>query len=325
MYPDLELLRKSIAETSVNSLFLERNMDRVLLHLMDYLNPVRQAITRKPGSGTGYQGYIRTPGITTNTFDDVLDLDDITDPNEKTGTYTELNLPYKTIGSKGRIYRRVQKTGRSVADLFREEVEGKAAELRDAEEMRIYWGNSPTANTLQFPGLNSYMVTNATSQVVALTNTGVGVTLTLAKLDEAIDANRGNPGLIVTSRAGRRKLNALLVANQRFIGSTEIAGGFRVMTYNDIPVVASTNIPDSLNITSGGTVSALTGGSTTCMFIVDTDPGVLWMDVLTEVFMKLLAETSPQWQEFAMLQDQTLVLKDYRKVSQLTGIAILGT
>lgn len=317
MGPDLSLLKKSLGESDISSLYQSRELDKVLVKLVDYLNPLRQNMDRKSGSGTGYQNYRRAAGLTANAFSDNIDVIETDSIEEKAGAYTELYLPYKTIASRGRVYRRVQKTGASVADLLREEIEGKAIELRDAEERRVFWGNSPTANSKQFPGLNSYMNSN-TGQIVALTNTGVGVTLTLEALDQAIDLNLGYPGLILTSRTGRRKLNALLQAQQRFVDSIEIRGGFKVMSYNGIPVLPCTNIPDTLNITSGGTISALTGGSTTCFWFIDLQE--VFMSVLTEVTMMPLARTTSQYEEFDMFMDETLVVRDYRKVSLLTGV-----
>lgn len=317
MGPDLSLLKKSLGESDVSSLYQSRELDQVLIKLVDYLNPLRQNMTRKPGSGTGYQAYTRVAGITANSFGDNIDVVETDSAEEKTGTYDEIYLPYKTILSKGRVYRRVQKTGAQIADLMREEIEGKAIELRDAEEYRVFWGNSPTANSKQFPGLNSYLNAH-TGQIVALTNTGTGVTLTLDALDQAIDLNLGNPGLILTSRTGRRKLNALLQAQQRFVDSIEIAGGFKVMSYNGIPVLPCTNIPDTLNITSGGTVSALTGGSSTAFFIIDLQD--VFMSVLSEVTMMPLARTTSQYEEFEMFMDETLVVRDYRHLSAVTGV-----
>lgn len=61
--------------------------------------------------------------------------------------------------------------------------------------------------------------------------------LTLAKIDEAIDLARGDVDLIVTSRQVRRKINSLLQAQQRFNDTTELAGGFRVLTYDGLPIV----------------------------------------------------------------------------------------
>jgi hypothetical protein len=116
-------------------------------------------------------------------------------------------------------------------------MEAKAREIRDAEEYRIFWGNHPTANTKQWSGLSHQLNAN-TAQIVALTNNYAD--MTLEKMDEVLDTNIGNPGLLVVSRTGRRKVNALLQAQQRFVDRTEIAGGFRVMTYNEVPIVPST-------------------------------------------------------------------------------------
>lgn len=321
MGPDLQLLMKAIHESNVNSLFLERELDSILVQLVDYLNPLRQNIDRPSGSGTGWQGYQRAPGITALTFQDNIDINDTDSIAEKTGTYTELYLPYMTIASRGRVGRRVQKTGATVADLLRTEIEMKARELADAEEFRMFWGNSPTPNTKQFPGLNSYLNAH-TGQLVAMAANGAGATMTLEKLDEAIDLNLGNPGLILTSRTGRRKLNALLQAQQRFVNTVEIRGGFKVMEYNGIPVLPCTNIPDTLNISSGGTITALTGGSTTAFFIVDTRDA--FMSVLTEPTFMPLARTTSQYEEFDMFMDETFVLRDYRHLSALTGVKARG-
>jgi len=314
--PDLTLLKKSLEEADISALFKDREIDRVIVELVDFLNPVRQSLQRRPGSGEGYIVRKRAAGITAAT-----DVDDTDSFVEETGTYTEAFFPYKTIGTQGKVSRRVQKTGRSIADLLREEMESKAREVRDLEEQRIFFGDSPTANSKQWAGLNRQMVNNPT-QIVALTNTGVGVDLTLEKLDEVIDLNIGNPGLIVTSRTGRRKLNALLQAQQRFVDRTEIAGGFRVMTYNDIPVVASTNIPDVLDITSGGTVSSLTGGSSTVIFVIDLQD--VFMSVLTEANVMPLARISSQFETFDIFMDETLVVRDVRHVSMITGIKARG-
>ena len=317
MGPDLSLLKKSLGESDISSLYQSRDIDAVLVKLVDYLNPLRQNMDRKPGSGTGYQGYQRTAGLTSGTFQNVIDVVETDTIEEKAGAYSELYLAYKTIASRGRVYRKVQKTGASIADLMREELEGKAIELRDAEEFRTFWGHSPTPNTKQFPGLNSYLNAH-TGQVVALTNTGTGVTLTLEAMDQAIDLCLGNPGLILTSRVGRRKLNALLQAQQRFTDLIEIKGGFKVMSYNGIPVLPCTTIPDTLNITSGGTISALTGGSSTAFFVVDLQD--VFMSVLTEPSLLPLARTTSQYEEFDMFMDETLVVRDWRKVSAITGV-----
>lgn len=74
-------------------------------------------------------------------------------------------------------------------------------------------------------------------------NAGSGVVdksanvLALADIDEAIDTALGQVDVIVTSRAIRRKINALLQSVQRFNDSIEVAGGFRVLTYDGLPII----------------------------------------------------------------------------------------
>lgn len=64
-----------------------------------------------------------------------------------------------------------------------------------------------------------------------------GAYLSLELIDEAIDTARGEVDLIVTSRRVRRAINALLQAQQQFVDRTEIAAGFRVLTYDGLPIV----------------------------------------------------------------------------------------
>lgn len=64
-----------------------------------------------------------------------------------------------------------------------------------------------------------------------------GEYLSLNLVDRAIDNSRGDVDLIVTSRHVRRKLNSLLQAQQQFVDKTQVPGGFRVLTYDGIPIV----------------------------------------------------------------------------------------
>jgi len=85
-------------------------------------------------------------------------------------------------------------------------------------------------------------------------STGTGVvdgaagTLTLALIDGAIDAARGEVDLIVTSRIIRRKINSLLQAQQQFNDRTEVAAGFRVLTYDGLPIVTDLHWETSTDI-----------------------------------------------------------------------------
>jgi hypothetical protein len=74
-------------------------------------------------------------------------------------------------------------------------------------------------------------------------NAGSGVVdassayLSLALIDQAIDNSQGDVDLMITSRAVRRKINSLLQAQQRFNDTVEVSAGFRVLTYDGMPIV----------------------------------------------------------------------------------------
>ncbi len=313
MGPDLKLLQKALEESDVSALFKIPEIDQMMVQLVDFLNPLRQSLRRVPGSGDGYLVYKRAPGTT-----QAVDIDDVDTIAEETGVYTELKFLYKTLATQGRLSRRVQKTGRSIADLMREELEAKSSEIRNAEDNRMFYGNFPVSNAKQWDGLAKTMDDNTAQIVTAGTDASDGNDLTTEKLDEVLDVNIGNPGLIVTSRLGRRKLNALLVAQQRFVDRTTIAGGFRVISYNDVPIVATTNIPSVQERDSDGSIVSLTGGSTTSLFVVDLMD--VFMSVLTEITVMPLARTSSQFELFDIFEDAALVVRDARHVSTMSGI-----
>jgi hypothetical protein len=309
---DLTLLKKSLEEVDFTGLFHDRTIDRLLIELVDFQNPLRMIMRRVPGSGEGYMVRKRTPGTTAAT-----DVDDTDTFTEETGSYTEEFFSYKTLGTQGKVTRRVQKTGRLVTDLLAEEMEAKSREVRDLEEFRMFWGQTPDGNTKQIKGLNAHM-NDLTTQIVALTNNSVGAPLTLKKFDEVMDkVITGPPGLIVTSRAGRRAINSLLQSTQRFNDRIDVPGGFRVLSYNDAPILISTNIPDTLQVSTGGTITSLTGGSTTAMFVLDLNH--VFMSVLTELTMMPLARRSSQFEEFDIFEDMAQVVRDKRAVSMVTG------
>jgi hypothetical protein len=73
-------------------------------------------------------------------------------------------------------------------------------------------------------------------------------TLTLAMIDEAIDAVNGDPDTMLTSKPVRRKINSLLQAQQQFVNTTEIRAGFRVVSYDDLPILTDSHWQDNAKI-----------------------------------------------------------------------------
>jgi hypothetical protein len=115
-----------------------------------------------------------------------------------------------------------------------------AAEMQThAESMALHFdklfisGDAAT-NPTDFDGIYNRL---STGQVVAQGNTAGGDTLTLAKLDEMIDAVLGKPTLLVCNKTMRRKINTLSRAAGQAYEIVTDGFGRQITTYQGIPIV----------------------------------------------------------------------------------------
>lgn len=63
-------------------------------------------------------------------------------------------------------------------------------------------------------------------------------------IDEIEERGGGSIDMILCSRDVRRKIQKILSAGKRFVDTAELAGGYKTITYNGIPVVADRFCPD---------------------------------------------------------------------------------
>lgn len=93
-----------------------------------------------------------------------------------------------------------------------------------------------------------------------------GAYLTTNLLDKAIDASSLSGGMgvagpganvMVTTRPVRRYINSLLEERQRFNDSVEVAAGFRVRTYDGLPMIVDNHWQDNTKILFFNTSSAV--------------------------------------------------------------------
>ena len=149
-----------------------------------------------------------------------------------------------------------------------------------------------------------------------------GDALTLDKLDETIDAVKGSGNrsdlVILASRKGRRLLNAQLQAQQQFNDMVEIAAGFRVRTYDGIPLITTTGMPDVLTF-NGTKVTAYSGSVTTAIIVVNTR--YCYIAELTPLTVMPLAKSSGQFDAFDIFWDGALTLANTLGAAILVGIA----
>jgi hypothetical protein len=277
---DLAQLKKALDMANAGSALQQGLVDKVLQELIEVNNPLRVNLPRKPGSGSAWILNQRTSRGSGAGF-----VNDTEEPGENQGTYLQKSFPFKTILDRRKVTRKLQAVGKSLLDIEAEEVENGLQNVRDSEENALINGDA-AANPKQFDGLRKLVPVGQTT--IAGAN---GAPLTLELMDAALDLNRGNPGMIIMSKKANRKLNALLQAQQRFVDTMEVKGGFRVQTYNGIPIYRSIWIADNQ---AQGTASNCTD-----IFFVDTS--ALWVGELTPLKMERLASKSSQGTEFRHL------------------------
>lgn len=298
---DLEQLKKALDMASAGGALQQPLIDRVLQELIEVNNPLRVNLPRKPGSGSAWILNQRTARGAAAGF-----VNDTEEPTETQGSYVPKSFTYKTILDRRKVTRKLQAVGKSLLDVEAEEVENGLQNVRDAEENALINGDA-TANPKQFDGLRKLIP--AGQVIIGGTNGGP---LSLDLLDQAIDLNRGNPNMIIMSKKANRKLNGLLQAQQRFVDTMEVKGGFRVQVYNGIPIFRATTISDAQ--TQGTATNA------TDIYILDTNS--VWVGELTPLRMLRLAQKSSQGSEFDIFEDISLVLANDIKASRLAGVTL---
>lgn len=162
---------------------------------------------------------------------------------ESAPTFTQVTATLKILGGDADVDNYVRSTRQNIQDIEAAVIELKSKALRHKFEDIFIYGDS-AVNSKEFDGVKKLIDTaTASAQLIAMAATGA--TLTLAKLDELIDAVKGGkPDMLLMSRRSRRKLATLM----RALGSIEVGqdefGNF-VQKYNGIPVHISDWVLDT--------------------------------------------------------------------------------
>lgn len=308
-----EEMQRALTVSTAGSILVQTLVNRVVQALtLRYLG-VWSTLDHKPGSGPAAVVNRRAPGTTDSQW-----LADTTEPDEDTGTPTQVTFTYRTCIGRIKVTRRMQATGRSYGDTLAYETLGKLEDhMATLENGAVVGNNAASAN--QISGLLT-LIGGFSGQVVANTTATGGASLVLSKLDEAIDKVKGSDEekVIFASLKGRRLLNAALQAQQQFVNMTEIAGGFRVRSYDAIPIIPTTEIPDTLTWT-GSVLTVFSGSTTTALIIVNRR--MFWFEDLTPTSILPLAKTTSQSDQLDIFTDTVLVAANTKGGAILGGLA----
>ena len=310
-WANLDVNRRQAFERAINvsgagSVLIQNYVNKIIQQLTIREFGALGTMDRRPGQGSAALINRRTASAMTAASEWIADTGSVA---ESTGAYAQTSFTYQTLVTRGKVTRKMRARGRSYIDILAEEMTWKLDDFNNALESALFIGNS-TALSTQIDGLLT-QIGAVSSQVVANTSAAAGDSLTLAKLDEAIDLVKGGAGrsdlVIYASYTGARKLNAALSSRQRFDDMTEIAAGFRVRTYDGIPIVVSTGMPDDLTW-SGSAISGLSGESTNpTTALVVLNKRYNWVEELTPTTMMPLARDDSQFEQFDIFWDGALV------------------
>ena len=192
---------------------------------------------------------------------------------ESTPTFTKLEATLKILGGDADVDNYLRATRSNINDLETAVIELKSKALRHEFEEQFLYGNS-ASNSKQFDGIIKLIDTaTASDQVIAMGATGA--TLTLAKIDELIDAVKGGkPDMLLMSKRSRRKIAALARAAGNNLQVGEGLLGETVELYNGIPIGVSDWQAD-VHVLTDSLESAHTGGACSSIYALSFGEGAL--------------------------------------------------
>jgi hypothetical protein len=215
-------------------------------------------------------------GLTYNQEKTLPDIDfyDVGDTwAESTPTFEQITANLKIMGGDADVDNFLKSTRSNIQDLEAAVIELKAKALRDKFEEIFIYGDSGV-NSKEFDGLRVLIDTeSASDQVVSMG--GTGAVLTLAKLDELIDAVKGGkPDLLIMSRRSRRKVNALVRAAGGMTETDRDKWGNFVQFWDGVALGVNDWILDTHTLASGLETST-TGGTCSTIYAVQFGEGAL--------------------------------------------------
>ena len=203
-----------------------------------------------------------------------IDFYDVGDPwTESTPTFDQRTANLKIMGGDADVDNFLKATRSNIQDLEAAVIEIKAKALKDKFEETFIYGNS-SVNAKQFDGLRKLIDTStAGSQVIAAG--GTGAVLTLAMLDQLIDAIKGGrPDLLLMSRRTRRKVNALVRGSGGMMQTDRDNFGNFIEFWDGVPIGVSDWILDT-HVVSGSLETATTGGACSTVYALQFGEGGL--------------------------------------------------
>ncbi len=269
-----------------------------------YDSPVLQALPFIEIVGNGLT-YNRENAAATAAFYEVGDA-----WSESTPTFTQITATLKILGGDADVDNFLRATRSNLQDLEAAVVQLKAKAVQQKFDDAFINGDT-TTDSKAFDGVDKAC---AAGQSVSMgTNGG---TLTLDKLDEAIDKIKGGkPELLLMSKRSRRKLTSLSRATgSGILESDRNQFGQMVQYYDGIPVGVTEWIADNKTVGSStdcSTIYALQVGEGAVTGL--TSPGGLQVERVGSLESKDASRVRVKWYA-------SVALFNTLKLSKLSGV-----
>lgn len=182
---------------------------------------------------------------------------------ESTPTFDQKEAVLRILGGDADVDNYIKMTRSNIQDIEAAIIELKAKAVRHEFERTFIYGNNAT-DAKQFTGIRMLINTTvASDQVIA--KHADGITLTLAHVDELIDAVKGGkPDMLLMSRRSRRKITQLVrAASAQLIESGKNEFGEWTERYCGIPIAINDWVLDSHLVAVSVETSTTTGNSST--------------------------------------------------------------
>ena len=188
---------------------------------------------------------------------------------ESTGTVNPQTETLAIMGGFSDVDRALVKTQGNLNNIraIHDGLKAKAAALKFTS--KFFKGDSET-DPKEFDGLEKRLTGN---QLLDMGSSSGGDTLTLAKLDELIDAVQGGPDVLFMNKTLRRKVSALVRAAGQAIETVSDAFGRQLTAYAGVPIGVIENDETDTAIL-GFTEAAPGGGASVCSSIYAVKFGV---------------------------------------------------
>ena len=227
---DIERALLSTSTATTGAYLLPEVVDPVIRDYVQRATPVLQVVSRVAWPTQTY--YIRKrTGLPTAAFS----TDGGSLPTASNSTYAKVGKTVKYLYTRGEVTGPLIAAAGGVVNALQEEIRVHSQVIGEKLATAILVGDGTEDSNSGIVGIKNQINTSTPGDEGG-TTTASGA-LTLAMLDKAIDDTLGEADVIVTSPAVRRKLNALLQGQQRFLDRVEVGAGFRVLSYDGIPVV----------------------------------------------------------------------------------------